>query len=167
MALDKALCGVLAAGAEKERAAHDFYTQAAAKTANALGKKMFGRLAEEEARHEQLLRSWALQGACPVNVKFPVHDKDFVARGREKAATAVKPQTTDLEAIELGQEMERKAIRFYEDGAGGASDAASRDLLLRLKAEEEKHLALLADLYEYMKDPGIWSVRDGGAHFDS
>jgi len=63
--------------------------------------------------------------------------------------------------------MERKAIAFYQDAAAKAQDQASKDLLLRLKAEEDEHLALLTDLYEYMKDPNLWSVREGGAHFDS
>jgi rubrerythrin len=88
-------------------------------------------------------------------------------KGRAKVAETVKADTNDLQAIELGQEQERKAIEFYGDAAAKASDAGSKDLFSRLKAEEEKHLALLTDLYDYMVNPGVWSVRDERSHFDS
>lgn len=63
--------------------------------------------------------------------------------------------------------MEHNAILFYQDAAEVAEDQPAKDLFMRLKAEEDKHLALLTDLYEYMRDPNIWSIREGGAHFDS
>ncbi|HUU11997.1 MAG TPA: ferritin family protein [Phycisphaerae bacterium] len=167
MALSQPMCGILKVGAEKERAARDFYLDASRKTRQALGKKMFDQLAADETQHEQLLQSWANQGFCPANVTYPTVDAAFLKRGRQEVAKAVKPETTDLEAIEFAQEMERKAIAFYRDAVAKAEDQPSKDLLARLKAEEDKHLALLTDLYEYMKDPAIWSVREGGAHFDS
>jgi len=167
MALSDELCNILSAGMEKERAAHDFYVEAAGKTGNPLGRKMFQRLAEDETKHEDLLKSWSDGGACPVGADLGGVDPDFIKKGRQEAAEAIQPGTGDLEALEFGCNMERQAIEFYESGARQADDEASRDLLLRLKAEEDKHLALLTDLYEYMKDPNLWSVREGKAHFDS
>ena len=167
MALGKAMCGILVMGAQKERAAHDFYVEAARKTSNAVGKKMFTRLAEEETKHERLLQDWANVGVCPAEVAFPPVDKDFLKKGRAKVAERVKPETGDLEAITLGQEMERKSIAFYLDGAAKVPDAASKDLFMRLKGEEDKHLALLTDLYDFLVNPELWSVRDQRSHFDS
>ena len=167
MALSDRLCGILATGAEKERAAHDFYAEAAGRTANDLGKKMFERLADDESKHEQLLKSWAAEGTCPTAPDEGGLGADLLVRGRQQVAEAVSAETGDLEAIELGRKMEREAIAFYQEGADAADDQASKDLLLRLKAEEEKHLALLTDFYEYMRDPQTWSLREGGAHFDS
>jgi rubrerythrin len=167
MALNKELCGILAVGQQKERAARDFYLHAATKTKHPLGKQMFERLAQDEAKHEQLLQNWANVGLCPVDVKFPPVDMEFVKKGRAKVEKIVKPETTDLQAIELGQEMERKSIAFYLDGAAKAEDQPSKDLFMRLKAEEDKHLALLTDLYDYMVNPNLWSVRDQRSHFDS
>jgi rubrerythrin len=167
MALSDDMCSILATGMEKERAAHDFYVEAAGKTQDALGKKMFERLADEEAKHEELLKTWSEQGTCPADAPTKGMDPDFVKKGRQKVAEAITPDTGDLEALEFGQKMERQAIAFYEESAEAADDDASRDLFLRLKAEEDKHLALLTDLYEYMKDPNLWSVREGKAHFDA
>jgi len=167
MALSKSMCGILAMGAGKERAARDFYLQASRRTKHAVGQKMFKRLADEEAKHEQLLQSWANQEVCPVDVTFPDVDREFLKKGRAKASEAVKPDTTDLQAVELAQDMERKSIAFYEDAAAKATDNASRDLFMRLKAAEDKHLALLTDLYDYMVNPNLWSVRDQHSHFDA
>ena len=107
------------------------------------------------------------QGVCPVDVKFPPIDKEFIKKGRAKVAEKVNADTGDLQAIEFGQDMERKSIAFYLDGAGKAPDQGSKDLFMRLKGEEDKHLALLTDLYDYMVNPDLWSVRDQRSHFDS
>jgi len=167
MALSETMCNILKMGIRKERDAQEFYQKAAQRTKHPLGKKMFARLADDETKHGQLLASWSSQGVCPRNVSLPATAPDALKQARAKIDEAVKPETGDLEAIELGQEMERKAIAFYQDAAGQAKDPASKDLFLRLKGEEDKHLALLADLYEYMRDPNLWSVRDERAHFDS
>ena len=167
MALSDELCHTLSAGMEKERAAHDFYVEAAGKTRNELGRKMFQRLADDEAGHEALLKSWSEEGACPDDADVGGVDPAFLRKSRETVAEAIQPDTGDLEALEFGRQMERQAIAFYQASAEAADDEASRDLLLRLKGEEDKHLALLTDLQEYMKDPNLWSIREGKAHFDS
>jgi len=128
---------------------------------------MFQRLAEEETKHQELLQSWSEKSACPAEADVGGVEPDFIKKGREKVAEAVQPDTGDLEALAFGRKMERQAIAFYKSSAEAADDEASRDLLMRLKAEEDRHLALLTDLQEYMKDPNLWSVREGGAHFDS
>jgi len=165
--LSKDLCGILAAGVEKERKAHEIYVAAAEKTSHPLGKKMFRRLAEEETKHEQLLASWASQGVCPAVSGPAPADKDWLARQLAKVAAAEKPNAGDLEAIELGRQMELKSIQFYTDCAAKAPDPPSKGLFLRLKGEEDKHLAMLTDLYEFMANPGVWQTREGRAHFDS
>jgi rubrerythrin len=167
MAMSKDLCGILAVGEQKERAARDFYLEAARRATHPLGKQMFERLSKEEARHAQLLQGWANNGLCPVDIKFPPLDKDWLNKAKAKIREAVKGDTTDLEALQIGQEQERKAIAFYQDCAAMSPDQPSKDLFLRLKSEEDKHLALLADLYDYMVDPNLWSVRDQRSNFDS
>lgn len=167
MALSEHLCGILKTGIQKEQAAHDFYLRAADNTDHPLGKKMFERLADEETKHEDLLRGWSEEGSCPSDATFEPPDRDLLKRGHAKVDQMVKGETGDLEAVELGREQERKAIQFYQDAADQAEDDQSKDLLMRLKSEEDKHLAMLTDLYEYMRDPNLWSVRDEGAHFDS
>ncbi len=167
MTLSEKLCGILKMGIEKEQAAHDFYLRAADNTDNVLGKQMFERLAGEEANHETLLRDWSTEGECPVEATFEPPDKELLERGYTQVDKTVQPTSDDLEAIELGRKMERKAIDFYQAAAADADDEESKNLLMRLKAEEDRHLALLTDLYDYMKDPNLWSVRDEGAHFDS
>jgi rubrerythrin len=167
MALNKELCGILVMGAQKERASHDFYQQAASRTKHPLGKKMFQHLAAEETRHEQLLQNWANVGVCPVDIIFPSVDAEFIKKGKAAVEARVKAETDDLAAIELGQEVERKAIAFYKDAGAKATDDGSKVLFARLRGEEDKHLALLTDLYAYMVNPGLWSVRDERSNFDS
>ena len=113
MALSKELCGILIVGAQKERASHDFYVLAASRTGHPLGKTMFQRLAKEETRHEQLLQDWANDVVCPVDSNIPPLDIGFVKKGKAAVAALVNAATDDLGAIEMGQEMERKAIAFY------------------------------------------------------
>jgi rubrerythrin len=167
MALAEPLCGILNMGIQKEQAARQFYRRAAENTRQPLGRKMFKRLADEESKHERLLADWAAKGTCPAGATFAPPDPSMLKRGQAKVDQIGQADTGDLEAIELARDMERKAIRFYVDAAAKAPDPASKDLLLKLKGEEDKHLALLTDLYEYMRNPHLWSVRDERAHFDA
>ena len=112
MALSDALCKVLSTGMEKEQAAHDFYVEAAGKTKNPLGRKMFQRLAEDETRHEELLRSWSEQGACPAAAPAGGIDPEFIRKGREKVAEAVQPETGDLEALEFAKVATQHGITW-------------------------------------------------------
>ena len=117
MALTERMCGILEMGIRKERDAHDFYLRAAENTNHPLGKKMFARLADDETKHEQLLASWSRGGVCPRKVSLPATGPDVLKRAHAKIGRVVKPETGDLEAIELGQKMEREAIAFYQDVA--------------------------------------------------
>ena len=168
MALSGDLCGILAAGMERERASHVLYLEAAGRTRHSLGKMMFERLAADESKHEELLASWSAQGQCRVDFVFePSVDADFIARAHAKLDKAIKGDAGDLEAIKIGQEMERNAIRFYADNAAKVADEPTKQLFLRLKSEEDKHLALLTDLYDYLSNPNVWMIREGHANFDS
>ena len=167
MALSKDLCGILAVGEQRERAARDFYLEASRRTTHPLGKQMFQRLSKEEAKHAQILQDWANQGICQVDARFPPLEKDWLDKAKARIREAVKGDTSDLEALQIGQEQERKSIAFYQDCAAKAAEAADKDLFLRLKAEEDKHLALLADLYDFLVNPELWSVRDERSNFDS
>ena len=167
MALSKDLCGILAVGEQKERAARDFYLEASRRTKHPLGKQMFQRLSGEEARHAQVLQDWANQGVCQVDVKFPALEKDWLDKAKARIREAVKADTSDLEALQIGQDQERKSVAFYLDCATKVSDQPSKDIFLRLKSEEDRHLALLVDLYDFMVNPELWSVRDERANFDS
>ena len=167
MAIGKDLCGILAVGEQKERAARDFYLEATRRTKHPLGKQMFQRLSEEEAKHAQILQDWANQGICQVESKFPPLEKNWLDKAKAKISEAVKADTSDLEALQIGQEQERKSIAFYLDCVTKVSDQPSKDLFLRLKSEEDRHLALLVDLYDFMVNPELWSVRDERANFDS
>ena len=167
MALNKDLCGILAVGEQRERAARDFYLEASRRTTHPLGKQMFQRLSKEEAKHAQILQDWANQGICQVDARFPPLEKDWLDKAKARIREAVKGDTSDLEALQIGQEQERKSIAFYQDCAAKVAEAADKDLFLRLKAEEDKHLALLADLYDFLVNPELWSVRDERSNFDS
>jgi len=166
MALCKELCGILALGAQQERASRNLYLQAAAKTKHPLGKKIFEQLAAEETNHDRLLQDWVSLGVCPVEVTLPTINRNFV-RGMAAVAERVKADTNDLAAIQIAQDMERKSIEFYNDCAAKVPDGASRDLFRRLRGEEDTHLALLIDLYDYLVNPELWSVRDQRSNFDS
>jgi rubrerythrin len=167
MALSREICGILVVGAQKERASHDFYLHAASRTRHPMGKKMFERLAKDETRHEQLIQNWANEGVCPVATELPPLDPAFIKKGKAVIEEAVSAASDDMDAIRLGQEMERKSIMFYQDAANRSVDGESRALFIRLWEEEDKHLAMLADLYDYLVNPELWSVRNERANFDS
>ena len=157
---------MLVTAIEKEEKGRDFYKEAAAKCTNELGKEMFLTLMGEEGIHIQRLkqiheqidkgRSWSEDWkACRVeNEDLNKLVKDRITKlGRE-----LKAGSGDLEALEIGIQMEQGAIHFYEEQLGKASEPLEKNFVERMITEERKHFAALEDLKLYFTNPESWFV---------
>src|SRR4030043_797871 len=100
----------------------EFYLKNAKRTKNALGKRMFQQIGDDELEHyerlKQLHQKWAKQEEWPETVPLKVKDTivrdvllEFV-KGVEKTATG---DSDDLEAVRTAIDFEAKGTKFYAD----------------------------------------------------
>lgn len=174
MAQDRAL-KMLAAALEKEEFGRDYYKKAVDRATNTLGKEIFKMLMVEEGIHISRIKKLfeALEGgkwsSDWKSVKGANEDlKGMFQQRAEQFADKVKPETTDLEAIDLALDFEQGAIKFFEDHLSEAEDALEKEFIEAMILEERGHYAALADMKFYFTDPESWHAEmerpgvDGG-----
>lgn len=167
---------MLAAALEKEEKGRDFYKDAASRCSNELGKEMFSMLMADEGIHIKRIKDiyTSLEGGQGWTDEWKAHmgeheDLKKLFAGRiEKLGPKVTSDAGDIEALEIGIEMEQGAITFYEDHLAKATDPLERDFVTLMIQEERGHYAALNDLKHYLEHPEAWfhererSTLDGG-----
>ena len=135
----------------------NFFLKAVEMSHNNLGKKMFQKLADDELHHltdfkkifspiikgedwDKLLKSETSKIISPVI-------KELTSR-LEKAGRA-----SEIEAIKIGMELERKAIRFFNKEL---DDARTKEIVLNICDEERFHYDLLQSQYDSVTNSGFW-----------
>lgn len=154
-----------------------FYTEAAEKTTNKLGRAMFESLVKDEERHLQALGRLMKEVApsVPVEEVLPGRGGTFKSKistvfseAREEIDERIPAGTDDLEALTLAMEFETKGHRFYAETAAKAENETVRGVYLMLRREELEHFSFLQNAYQYLDRSGDWllweeqGILDGG-----
>jgi len=149
-----------------------FYRQAAERTAHKLARAAFELLAKEELRHVALIEALAqrLSGkGGPVTVDSPT--KGSLARGiktiyESAMSEKAKGDLDAAKAYEKAIELEKRiSALYFEHGRESESDEA-RTLFNVLYREEQDHLTLLEDMYNYLTKPDQWFIDQDGVLLD-
>jgi len=142
---------------EAEQKAAALYGDAAQKTNNPLGQKLFKRLAEFERHHyEKLLalqESLREQGAF---IEYEGEELSLPAPG-EVESIPEPHKMSMMKIVTMAQEVERKAEERYVALAGQTTDPTGQAMFKRLAEEEQAHFRLLRDVYWNLNDHGTWS----------
>jgi rubrerythrin len=139
-----------------------FFKHVADATHNELGKKMFMKLANEEAQHLKVFsdiftkmvgKDWkkyvdttASQGKAPM----------IEALAKKVASAGKENRSSELEAISIAMDLERNAIEFFSSAVQKTSDTTARDIFNKIADEERLHYDLLQAQYDYLSNSGYW-----------
>ncbi len=140
---------------EIENEGREYYLQQARNTDDAQLKQLFTMLADDEERHAEIVRG--------------MQKKDFEYRGTEtfKMTKRIFKERSDedrpfdveitrLEAYKHAIDLEQKSIELYEDLETKTNDEKEKEILNKLKKEEQKHRAILDNLIEFIRKPETW-----------
>jgi rubrerythrin len=147
---------------QREKEAHRYYTDAAAKTTNESGKKTFSWLASEELGHIKILEKQAEQvkssgkwlseaGYCEYgDISDPVECSEFPKTSEVEGELG--PEAPELEILKQAVGAEREATAYYADLATRTSEPNGKAMFEKLSKVEQGHLDLLEEEYEYLKN---------------
>ena len=148
----------LALGREKD--AHRYYSDAAAKSTNAASRKMFSWLASEEEGHIKMLEKlcgekkvggkWLSEEewcACG-DISNPVNCAEFPSSSETKGEFT--EDTQELEILRQAIKDEKEATAFYADLAQSTADPNGKAMLEKLSNVEQGHLDLLEEEYQWL-----------------
>lgn len=137
-----------------------FFKQAAEATRNALGKKMFNRLADEEVKHletfsrlfSSVIKSddWKKQ-VEQEQLKGPAEVIEELARRMKRAEGQ-----SEVEALRIGMELETKAVEFFRRAAAEMKDPAAREIFEKIADEERFHYDILLAQHDSVTRSGFW-----------
>lgn len=155
---------MLAAALEKEEKGRDFYQNAVEKCTNPLGRELFRSLMLDEGSHIARIKHIyaSLQEGKVWTSDWKSHtiqNQDLRKLVRERSlqlGSRITADTSDLEAVDIGIEMESGAISFYQTQAEKAKDALEKEFIDIMIAEERNHLRGLQDLKLYLANPESW-----------
>lgn len=143
------------------------YLEAVERTEDELGQRMFRSLAQDEEGHLQILQ--VEYGAITGTGRW----LDLEATQREEPHPSVRffPQeeaierlipedASDLDALKIAMDFERRGYRLYEKAAAETSDPTAQAVFRFLVEEESRHFALLDNAHDYLANQGIWYFDD-------
>jgi Fur family ferric uptake transcriptional regulator len=138
-----------------ERRGYTFYTNASRKTKNGSGRLMFQRLAAEESDHLRRLQAerqsllqenqWLKREPARLPLSRKIVEEIFPQK--ELLKIEVKDQTSDLDALNIAMNLERRSHQFFTDFANQISDANGRKIFMDFAKDEESHLQALITEY--------------------
>lgn len=134
-----------------------FYTEAAAKTRYAAGKKMFLAISEDEKRHLEMIAQVARglsivpQDLTPmqrIKTVFEAHKGDMMKK--------VEASTDEMEAFKIALQMEKEGEAFYRKALDAARTEKEKALFSRLMEEERQHYSIFSNSLQFLSDTGNW-----------
>jgi rubrerythrin len=172
--MDSEKSEMLAVALEKEIKGRDFYREAMEKSTNELGKELFRSLAVDESVHIDRIKKIyaALTGGqvWPTDWKsLHVENEDLnkLTRARIKQfGKNMSPDMSDVEALNIGVQMEQTAINFYEEQLQKAVDQIEKEFATMMIAEERSHFAALESLMEFFSNPQGFYMELEKPHID-
>ncbi len=146
-----------------------FYSEAAEKTKNPVGKKMFLTIVEDEKRHLETLSQIFRGIHISCKDMSPMENiKTVFASMKNEMLNRVEATSDELEAFKIAMQMEKEGVEFYKNAASGAKKEDEKSLFERLVKEEEDHYNIFSNTYSFLSDTGNWfmweehSIVDGG-----
>ena len=159
---------------EMEEKGKAFYEKAKSTCQNKLGRQIFRMLMEEEIVHIDRIKTIyeSLKGAQAWSDEWKamkIEHKGLRRVFREMALTHgknIKTETSDLEALDIGIDLELRSIAFYEKQSGRATDPKEKEFITQMIGEERTHHTTLADMKYYLTDPASWFIESERAGLD-
>lgn len=168
------LHSMLKTALEMEERGFEFYKQAVETCRDEAARELFRTLQMDEVVHMKRIRTLfaAIEGGEPWTEEWRSVQVERVALDQmfreiaKKQGTEVRPDTADVEAVDVGIDFEAKAVRFYEERLGEAEGPDERRFLEAMIGEERSHYQALQDTRLYLTDPAAWFAANEGGHVD-
>ena len=150
---------------EREKDAHDFYSQATEVTHDTRGKKMFVWLAQQELGHfnslgklkEALLKS---DSEIKLGCLSAEDSKVIESMPKSEVSGVVTAVTTAIDALQISMQAERASIELYRRMEKSTTDPGAKMMFDELVAEEQNHLLLLEAQYKAIEKLGTFVAID-------
>ncbi len=145
---------------EMEKSGHRFFMEASNKVSHEVGRKLFKRLASEEIDHlrtfEKIFDELSSGGDWKKVISSVTPTKRMPYFDEARKEFKAQDLTVELEFLDRALNIERKAIKFFEDAIANAETAEAREVFSRILEEEKNHYDLIQSEIDSINNSGFW-----------
>ncbi len=138
-----------------EQRAENTYRGAQQETSDPGAQRILGLLADEEAKHAQLLLEMGEASEVP-GTNLVQEARGWVEDNVEGGSMAISPDASLVDVLRRGMDVERTTEKFYRDHVSETGDERRAALFERLADREREHFQFLSSLVEYYNRPNEW-----------
>ncbi len=149
-----------------EEKGYEFYQKALTNCQNEAGVEIFRMLAQDEVHHTRIIKKIYEKVSGGADYADLLDEMEAERRTEDlgaffhavaaKHGKDIHAATSDIEALEIGLDFERKAVDFYTRALAEATDDQEKRFLKEMVAEERTHVQLVADTKAYLENPADW-----------
>lgn len=142
---------------EFEQENQKFYNEFAEKCSHTSLKNVFLNLAEEEKKHENIIRQMRDNkelDAVESDI-LPKAKKAFDEISKDLPENEILPEE-QVDVYKKAIAIEEKSIKFYTEQAEKAEDPEIKAAFERLAEEEKKHERIMENITEMVNRPNTW-----------
>lgn len=150
---------------DMEKESERYYRELGQNCGNVELDGVFGLLADEEARHYDLLKEMRAKSDLKEVPSTLLSDVKTIFQ-QIRAKGEFSCSLDQAEMYEKAQTVEEKTKAHYLDRAERAASAAEKALFERLAGEEQKHWTLLDNIIELVSRPEQWIEDAEFTHFE-
>ncbi len=171
--LDSALVEAVNFAIQLENDGIEFFLKAAARTKNQLGKVMFLSFVEDEKEHIRRIKMMTAgliepeSAAAAREYSSPRDRLKTIFKDMQSVITdEVHTEASDLDAIKISLNIERKVYKFYEVAAKESFSVREKELYKFLAKEEIIHFQILKNAYTHLSNIANWNVKRHGKTYE-
>jgi rubrerythrin len=138
---------------EKEKFSEHYYEELAEKTTNKGLKNICLMLAQEEARHIEIVKGMQKKNTgITVETKILKNAKKIFESMRE-ATEKFNFNISELELYQKARDIETQSREFYLEKAEEVKDEGQQKIFLKLADEEQKHYFIINNICDFVSRP--------------
>ena len=140
---------------QMEQEGRDLYLEIVEKSRDKGIKKIFGMLASDEERHQDIIRKMRADDPDVEETEVLSKAKNVFARMREDG-DKIDTSQPQSDLYRKAMDIEARSVRFYTEKAEEEKSPGKRQIFEALSREEKKHLFLLENMVEFISRPETW-----------
>jgi rubrerythrin len=141
---------------ELEKKGIELYKKLTQESNNALAKKLFESLAEQEKYHIEVINGFLAKDSMLPEAKFVPLENQIKELYTKLRKETLGKDHSQAEGLEKAMQMEKEGYVLYAKALDSATDKNEKEFLQKLMAMEQEHYEALANLYYYYTSNDEW-----------
>ncbi len=151
---------------QMEKEGEAYYRSLAQKSTTEGIKKILNMLADDEVKHQEILeRLKEKSDIAAAETQVLQNAKNIFAEMKDQVIDLDFGES-EINLYRKARELEEKSERFYKEKAQEVENIKTKEILLRIAGEENRHIFLIENMIAFLSRPQTWIENAEFYHLD-